>query len=181
VEDFLITYFKDGSEVKDSPFASRLVMDMALQSGTWRIGRMVVTGPLNLFDNNALDNLSHAIISRNEASAVGAIRWINNSEITFASNNPKPGFTCNTTQLSSFVPGPEAESIKTTVMKDGSRSGYSFRFDGCEKDGQSYRISAQPIRPGHSGNRSFCSDESGIIYFSASASGDACLKEKNPI
>jgi len=181
VEDLSIVYFKDGAQIGDSPFASRLVMDMVAQEGTWRIGRMVVTAPLNLFDKSALENLGRAVVASNESSAVAAIRWINTSEVSLATDKPKQGFTCDASRLAASIPASEGERIKTTVLKNGIKDGYSFKFDGCDKSGQTYRISAEPIRPGKSGNRSFCSDETGVIYLSASGKADSCFREKNPI
>jgi len=183
--DLSMKYFRDGVEVGDSPFPSRLVLGMIQEQGTWRVQRIVVTSPLNLFDNTAIYNLGRSIVARNEASAVRSIRWINSSELDFADQNPSIGFTCEIRGLMTgpleHVPQEEVSGLRTTVLKDGTRSGYRFAFGGCSAAGKTYQVSAEPIRPGRSGDHSYCSDQSGVIYVSSSGSGEACLKEKTPI
>ena len=183
--DLSMKYFRDGVEVGDSPRPSRLVLGMIQEQGTWRVRRIVVTSPLNLFDNTAIYNLGRSIVARNQASAVGSIRWITSAELDFADQHPKIGFTCEIRALMSgpleHVPQEEVSGLRTTVLKDGTRSGYRFAFGGCSAAGKTYQVSAEPIRPGRSGDHSYCSDQSGVIYVSSSGSGEACLKEKTPI
>lgn len=183
--DLSIKYFRDGAEVGDSPFSSRVVLTMIQEHGMWRVQRIVVTSPLNLFDDSAMYNLGRAIVAQNQASAVRSIRWINSAELDFAEQNPRIGFTCDIRALAAapleHVPREELSGLRSTVFMDGARSGYRFAFGGCSAAGKTYQVSAEPIRPGKSGEHSYCSDQSGVIYVSSSGSGNACLKEKNPI
>lgn len=183
--DLSMKYFRDGVEVGDSPFPSRLVLGMIEEHGTWKVQRIVVTSPINLFDNTVIYNLGRSIVARNQASAVGSIRWINIAELDFAERNPSIGFTCEIRRLMAGpleqLPQEEVSGLRATVLQDGIRSGYRFAFGGCSPDGKTYQVSAEPIRPGRSGDHSYCSDQSGVIYISSSASGEACLKEKTPI
>ena len=171
--DISVKYFRDGVEVGDSPFASRLALGMVLENGFWKVRRIVVTSPVDLFDERAINSLGRSVMLRNEATAVGSIRWINSAELDFAGQNSKHKFTCEIGRLaaasSENVPEDELSGLRTTVLKDGVRSGYRFAFGGCSPFGARYQVSAEPIRPGKSGGHSYCSDESGVIYISSSA------------
>ena len=177
--------FRDGVEVGDSPFPSRLVFSMMQEHGAWRVQRVVVTTPVKLFDDSAIYNLGRSVMARNEASAITSIRWITSAELDFAEQNPSVGFTCEIRGLTAgrleHVPQEELSGLRTIALKDGIRSGYRFAFGGCSAAGKTYQVSAEPIRPRRSGDHSYCSDQSGVIYVSSSGSGEACLKEKTPI
>jgi hypothetical protein len=158
---------------------------MVQENGTWRVQRIVVTTPLNLFDETTIHNLGRSIVARHETSAVVSIRWITTAELDFKDQNRRHRFTCEIQSLAAapleHIPQEELSGLRTTVLKDGIRSGYRFAFSGCSAAGKTYQISAEPIRPGKSGDNSYCSDQSGVIYVSSSGRGETCLKEKTPI
>ena len=142
--DISVKYFRDGVEVGDSPFASRLALGMVLENGFWKVHRIVVTSPVDLFDERAINSLGRSVMLRNEATAVGSIRWINSAELDFAGQNSKHKFTCEIGRLaaasSENVPEDELSGLRTTVLKDGVRSGYRFAFGGCSPLGQGIRL-----------------------------------------
>jgi TonB family protein len=57
-------------------------------------------------------------------------------------------------------------------LAHGKRGGYIFAISGC--DGSSYRVVAEPAAP-DTGQRAFCSDESGAIRASADGKATTCL------
>jgi hypothetical protein len=178
--DYAIRFISKGQEVSDSPFASRLVMTMVAQGGSWRVLRMTATSPVNLFSPAIFKNLADAIIAQHESSAVGTIRWLDHLQLL-----GRARFTCDPVQLlhSDFkgVPADRETEIRDHVLKDGLNNGYRFSLLGCSATGDKFKVSAEPIRPGKSGRDSFCSDESGVIYKSESGSGTTCLLEKKPL
>jgi type IV pilus assembly protein PilA len=120
-----------------------------------------------------------------EAAAVAAIRVLNEAEARYASQYDA-GFTDTLQKLgppSSGQPSREhASLVDAPLAGNGSRdqtgfarNGYVFRYTpGKEKPGnpsgiRSYVITADPTTRGKSGQRSFYSDESGVIRANATA------------
>jgi hypothetical protein len=124
-------------------------------------------------------------ISSNESSAVGSVRTINISEVTYASTFPKVGFSTSLEALGG--PPPCAASSTTACLIDqtlasGQKAGYRFTYEGQDNNGDhvmdGYTVQAVPITPGTTGRRSFCSDESGVIRSTTSAT---CTRESPPL
>ncbi|MBE7159367.1 MAG: prepilin-type cleavage/methylation domain-containing protein, partial [Rhodospirillales bacterium] len=72
----------------------------------------------------------------------------------------------------SGTPTAEAAQLIPDDLASGSKAGYNFTISNCQKNTvnnvdqfNSYLITATPISQGKSGNRTFCSDESGQIRF----------------
>ena len=122
-------------------------------------------------------------IAPNEVSATKTIRKLNEAEERYASRYGI-GFTDTLGKLgppSSGQPSREhAGLVKVDLAGNGSdgpatfsRNGYVFRYTpGTETTGRpgevrSYAINADPISRGSSGQRSFYSDQSGVIRANA--------------
>jgi len=117
-------------------------------------------------------------IAANEASAVTSLRDINTGEVTY--NNTYPGTYATLAQL-----GPGGESCTTAsstnaclidiVLASASsaatpKDGYYFTIGGDLVTG--YTSLAQPSDPNTTGTRTFCSDETLVLF--ANATGGAC-------
>jgi type IV pilus assembly protein PilA len=106
----------------------------------------------------------------NEASAVGSLRTINTSEVTYASTYSK-GFSPRLAALGPVAPGsqPSATSagLIDSVLASGQKSGYNFIYTPGPRDAEgrilSYTVIAQPATPGVSGQRSFFTDQTGVV------------------
>ena len=121
-----------------------------------------------LFMPNLIDG--HHRGRSNEASAVGSLRSINTSETWYASTYGK-GFSPT---LAALGPPPASEApnaahadLIDSVLASGQKSGYNFTYTPGSRDAQgrifSYTVVAQPATPSVSGNRSFFTDETGVI------------------
>jgi hypothetical protein len=121
-----------------------------------------------LFMPNLIDG--HHRGSRNEASAVGSLRSINTGEVTYASTYGK-SFSPTLTAL-----GPPAQGIQRSadaadlidsLLAGGQKSGYNFIYTPGPRDAQGrivrYTVVARPATPGVSGQRSFFTDETGVL------------------
>lgn len=137
----------------------------------------------------AIPNLLRARIAANEASAVGSVRTINTAEVTWQSQNEKRGYTCSLAQLGP-AGGPGAPSDAARLLNgklaSGTKDGYRFSLRGCDPDlpnepVKRYIVIAEPVLPGQSGKRAFCSDESGIIKFATDGLGSTCLESGEPL
>jgi type IV pilus assembly protein PilA len=108
---------------------------------------------------------------------VGSVRTINTAEVTYASTYPDVGFSL----LLASLGGDPATACKSgtaatktsaciidNVLAQGSKSGYSLVAVGAPDTGAttntSYLVTAVPQTLGTTGTRSFCSDQSGVIY-----------------
>lgn len=133
----------------------------------------------------AIPNLLRARIAANESSAVGSVRTINTAEVTYATLYPNVGFAPSLEALGGAAPctpSPATACLIDPVLASGQKSGYRFTYEaqdtGDDKVRLTYFVEALPVKPGQSGQRFFCTDERGIIRFSATG---PCTRESAPL
>jgi len=115
----------------------------------------------------AIPNLLRSRIAANEASAVGSLRTLNTAEITYNTTYPTVGFTT----LGSLAPATGGASVSSSAaglidanLASGVKSGYDFTvWTNSSSPVTAYDSAAQPVSPGVTGQRYFCSDGSGVI------------------
>ncbi len=132
----------------------------------------------------AIPNLLRSRIAANEASAVGAMRTINTAQITYASTYPDIGFTCSLMELNGTGATYSAKSagLIDSTLASGQKSGYRFTLRNCSGSPvESYQATAEPVAAGQSGQRAFCTDQSAVIRFSSTGSGEDCLSNGIPL
>jgi len=135
----------------------------------------------------AIPNLIRSRMSANEASAVGSLRAINTSEIAYSTTYSSVGFT-NLTSLG----GAAATCATATgassagaclideVLSSGTKSGYTFIVTPAGgPPNVTYGSTGYPQVLGQSGQRAFCSDQSGVIR--ANATAGTCTIADAPI
>ena len=123
----------------------------------------------------AIPNLLRARMAANEASAVGALRTINTAAITYSSTYPGAGYPANLHNLGSSGAASSASAdLIDSVLASGSKSGYVYVYRG---DGNipstGYTVTSNPITPGTTGQRSFFTDQSGVIRTNRNGKADA--------
>ena len=122
----------------------------------------------------------------NETSAVKSIQTISQAQTQFSMQYPVSGYACTLTALGgdpqSGPPSAESAEILPPDLASGVKSGYQFAISNCIKNSQNgtdrvtgFTIIAQPITVRKTGNRTFCSDESGQIKFDP-AGGTNCTQ-----
>ena len=133
----------------------------------------------------AIPNLLRSRIAANESSAVGSVRTINTAEVTYATTYPRAGFSTSLEALGGSTPCTASSStacLIDQVLASGQKSGYRFTYEASDTNGDqvmdAYFVRAAPVAPGQTGQRSFCSDESGVIR---STTSEACTKESPPL
>ena len=128
----------------------------------------------------AIPNLLRSRIAADEASAVGSLRTLNTAEITFNTTYPNVGFACSLAMLGPPASGQSASSnaagLIDSNLSGGVKSGYSFTLlsSTCAPANgikTTYDYGAQPVSPGVTGSRYFCTDLSGVIQYNAATSG----------
>lgn len=112
----------------------------------------------------------------NEVSAQQSVRAINMAQSQYNTMYPSNGYACTLTALGgdphAGPPSATNAEVLQTDLATGIKSGYQFSINNCTKNTASgsdrvtgYSILAQPLTVGKSGNRTFCSDESGQIKY----------------
>jgi type IV pilus assembly protein PilA len=120
----------------------------------------------------------------NELSAQKSLQTIISAENMYESNYPTNGFACSLSALGgdpkSGAPSATSAQLIQPDLASGLKSGYIFNIGNCTKvnNGGSdritgYSITATPQTVGSTGDRAFCSDQSGIIKFDP-AGGSNC-------
>ncbi len=135
--------------------------------------------------DSASGSLGRAQIIANESSAVGSVRTVNTAEVTYSSTYPNVGFTCSLRVLG-YGAGREANEAGAKLidesLSNGQKNGYRFRLQNCQGNPKvTYQFMAEPITPGVTGERAFCSDQSGVIRFTVDGSGASCLARGQPL
>jgi type IV pilus assembly protein PilA len=128
----------------------------------------------------AIPNLLRSKMAANEASAVGSMRSINTAEITYSTTYPNRGFSNALSELGGVAPclvasGGSACLIDNTLALASAaatgKSGYYFTYTAGAAAGgtiNNYTNVALPVTAGETGQRSFFSDETGVIRYAIS-------------
>jgi type IV pilus assembly protein PilA len=161
---------------------------MKKQKGFSLIELLIVVAIILIIAAIAIPNLMRSKMAANESSAVGSIRTINTAMVTYSTAYPTVGFA---TALANLGGAPATCATATgatsttaclidNVLAAGTKSGYNFTAAGAGGTPfVTYTSQALPVAVGQSGQRSFCSDQSGVIYYNLA--GTACTNGNTPL
>ena len=156
------------------------------QKGFSLIELLIVVAIILIIAAIAIPNLLRSRMAANEASAVGSIRTMNTAAITYNStygNGFPPSITAigTTGQTPSCTNAMLLDTVLTGSGGTSQKSGYYFGLQtgvvqltatGSSCSGgygysDGYVVTANPVTTGTTGQRSFCSDASGVIRYDA--------------
>ncbi len=180
----------ESSEIPELPDAA-VEAWMRFEDGEWHIFELDASDThsiLKLDDPTLLKKINQNGMGANEASAVGTLRTYNTAIVTYAATYPDIGVPGSLSVLGGVAAGQEPDRDHALLLDPSvstppyEKSGYRFyyiRTGSTGVNGQ-YTIVARPIQFGTTGNRSFFTDESGVIRFTEEdrepSSGDPPLR-----
>jgi len=148
---------------------------MPKQKGFSLIELLIVVSVILIIAAIAVPNFLKSRLRANEASAVASLRVINTAAVTFSITYPDLGFPAQLTTLGGANPCSVSSTqacLIDDILAQGTKSGYSFGWTG---DGLvpsvTFAVMATPQVVGGSGQRMFCTDQTGVIYYDPSGSG----------
>jgi type IV pilus assembly protein PilA len=149
------------------------------QKGFSLIELLIVVAIILIIAAIAIPNLLRSKMAANQASAVGAIRTIVTSQVTYNSTWGV-GYGTSLVVLGSPVGGGACTAavgqacLLDPVLSGGIKSGYNFETAAAGGAGTTaspnvtFETDAWPIQVNQTGTDSYCSDQSGVVRFNTS-------------
>jgi TonB family protein len=158
---------KEGNE-QPLPFIPHFTFIMKTEADVWRLNEIRAEVRVPLADPDFLKNIERQNGKQNEQGAQTAMRIIVAQETAYHSSHGT--YACS---LAGLVG--KGEGISNGSFSDlatGKHGGYVYALSGC--DSAQYKIVAEP-EINDSGQRAFCSDESGVMRAASDGKATTCL------
>lgn len=173
-------YYKEG-QLQTLPLVPRLTFTLKQEKEIWRLTEVTAAAHIPLTDPDYLQELRREQNEANEGAAQNRVNSIAASETSYAAQHPDLGYTCTLANL--FPQEPATENGASPFAEDAAEesNGYRFAITGCVGTPASkFRVSAVPS-DADAGQKTFCSDASGTLKFTADGKSSSCFSEGQPV
>lgn len=148
---------------------------MRRHKGFSLIELLLVVAVITIIAAIAIPNFLRSRLRANEASAVASLRVINTAAVTYSITYPDLGFPAQLLALGGANPcvGNSGQAcLIDDILSQGNKAGYNFAWTGdAAIPSVTFTVTSTPQVVGSSGQRMFCSDQTGLIYYDVTGSG----------
>lgn len=148
---------------------------MKNQKGFSLIELLIVVAIILVISAIAVPSYMRSRMQANEASAVSSLHMVNTAAITYSSTYVDVGFPANLADMGGVNPCTATSTSACLIdnsLAQGTKSGYSIAWTG---DGATpsvaYTLTGTPLVVGSSGQRMFCTDQTGLVRYDPSGAG----------
>jgi len=156
---------KEGNE-QPLPFIPHFTFIMKTEADVWRLNEIRAEVRVPLADPEFLKNIERQNGKQNEQGAQLGMRVIIAAQTSYHSSHGT--YACSLSSL--MAKGQSNGSFAD--LATGKHGGYVYAISGC--DGTQYKVVAEP-EISDSGQRAFCSDESGAMRAASDGKATTCL------
>jgi type IV pilus assembly protein PilA len=156
------------------------------QKGFSLIELLIVVAIILIIAAIAIPNLLRSKMAANEASAVGSMRTINTTSTEYSTTYG--GYPSALSALGGPAGGSATSSsaeLIDAVLAGGTKSGYTFSYTTGATDSNgnilAYTLTGNPTSMGVTGQRTFFTDQSGVIRADASGTLNAASLNSTPL
>jgi prepilin-type N-terminal cleavage/methylation domain-containing protein len=128
---------------------------------------MIVIAIIAIIAAIAIPNLIEARKHGNEAAAIGALKTLNSAETLFREGDKDNDATLNYGNLAQL----SDTTLIDQVLGSGNKQGYKFAAEATPDTATDqfsqflWFAAANPVSPGTTGDRYFCTNHAGVIYY----------------
>jgi len=147
------------------------------QTGFTLIELLIVVAIILIIAAIAIPNFLRSKMAANQAAAVSTVRTIVTAQVTYSSTYGE-GYAPSLMDLGGGTPCTASSTsacLVDPVLSTGAKGGYNFETAANGTNNVGLEADAWPITANVTGTYSYCSDESGVIRYSATGGqiGDA--------
>lgn len=155
-----------------------MILRQGRQKGFSLIELLIVVAIILIIAGIAIPNLMKSKIQANEAAAVETLRTLDTSMVMYSTTyGGYPHALADMGPSAGGATSSAAADLIDVVLATGVKGGYRYGYvvAGSDQAGHvlGYTITALPISPGVTGQRSFFTDQSGTIRSTLSGPADA--------